>query len=224
MTDPLITAAQLRLFAPHCDGLAVAPALDAAARAFRIDTPRRVRHFMAQTHVESAGFTRLEESLTYTHWEALHAAWPAHFPTEASARPFLMKPATLAELVYGQRLGNHAACDGWNYRGRGFIQITGRANYGRASTWTGLDLVNSPDMAAQPKTAAVIAAAFWDVEGLNELADADAGEALTTTILAGVHDAEVQDLKAETQKINGGLNGWPDRERQLQRAAAIWKD
>ena len=224
MPTGLITAERLRLFAPHCDYLAVAPALDAAAQAHGISTPRRIRHWLAQMSVESAGFTRLEEDLTYTTPERICAVWPSRFPTIAAATPFLRNPRGLAERVYGGRGGNDVAGDGWRYRGRSWMDITFKRNYGRASAWCGLDLVAQPDQAADPKVASTIAAAFWEMEGLNEAADADAGEKIYATIEAGVRGNELDDLKQETLTVNGGLTGWPDRQRQLLRAATIWKD
>lgn len=224
MGDPSITAERLRLFAPNCDWLAIAPALDDAAKGHGINTPRRVRHFMAQLHVESGGFQRLSENLNYLHWEALNRAWPRRFPDEASAAPYLRNPSKLAERVYGGRMGNNQLGDGWRFRGRAWIQLTGRTNYGRASAWIGFDLVADPDQAATPRIASVIAAAFWQLEDLNDVADVDDGEKIFATLEAGIRGNEFDDCKAETLKINAGLNGLEDRQRQLLRAAAIWKD
>ncbi|MEI9964356.1 MAG: glycoside hydrolase family 19 protein [Caulobacteraceae bacterium] len=224
-TDPAaITAARLHLFAPQADELALASPLEAARVMRAVATPRRVRHFMAQTHVESAGFTRLSEGLFYTTAERVREVWPSRFPTSVSAEPYIRNPEKLANVVYGGRLGNTAAGDGFRYRGRGLIQITGRDNYARASDWVGQDLVVNPDLAATPKIAAAIAAAWWQAHGLNEIADTDAGERVYATLEASLRGNETDDLQAETKIINGGLNGWPQRQAQLLRAGAIWRD
>lgn len=100
--------------------------------------------------------------------------------------------------------GDEASGDGWRFRGRGCLQITGRANYVAASGWTGLDLVNSPDqLGAAGLAAARTAADFWRVENLNALADANNISGITT-------------------RINGGLNGLAQRTAALGRARTIW--
>ena len=145
----LITAAQLQKFAPACDFMAMAPALDRAARARRIDTPRRVRHFMAHLHHESMGFRRLEENLNYTTPERLCAVWPKRFPTVQAAAPYVRNPRALAEKVYGGRMGNVRPGDGWRHRGGGLIMLTGRDNYARAQSWSGLPLLEQPELLRQ---------------------------------------------------------------------------
>jgi putative chitinase len=213
-----ITAARLQIFAPQSDYMALAPRLDAAAKAQAIVTPRRVRHFMAQMHVESLGFTRFSEGLYYTTALRLCEVWPTRFPDVASATPYLRNPEKLANQVYGGRMGNTAPGDGFLYRGRGLMQLTGRANYDAASKWSGLDLVGHPDMAADPGPAAQIAASFWNAHGCNQIADAD------PNVDAGVSIANLIDsaLRAETRIVNGGETGLSDRQRQLMRASTIW--
>lgn len=224
MPDNLITAAQLQRFAPSCDALALAPALDQACAAHAINTPRRLRHFLAQLHHESSGFTRLAENLNYSA-QRLTEVWPRRFPTLAAAAPFAGNPQALAEQVYGGRLGNNAQGDGWRFRGRGLIQLTGRTNYGRASAWSGLDLIGNPDLAGQPRAAAEIAASFWATEGLNQVVDSDPDESACAASLGErLRLNEADDLEAATQAVNGGANGLDDRARQLLRAATIWKD
>ena len=181
----LITAAQLVRFAPRCDALAMAPALDAACRRFEITTVRRISAFLGQVHHESLGLTRLEESLSYTA-ERLCVVWPARFPTLASAAPYARNPQALANRVYGGRLGNLQAGDGWRFRGRGLLMTTGRANYEEAGELIGLDLVGRPELLATPKVAALAAGAYWRLNGCNGLADAGDLEALTRRINGGV--------------------------------------
>lgn len=203
-TDPAaITAARLQLFAPRSDYLILAPALDREAKRCEINTIARVTHFLAQLHHESAGFTRLLENLNYTAVR-LTQVWPTRFPTVAAAMPYANNPEALANKTYGGRMGNTAPGDGWKYRGRGLIQLTGKDAYAKASEWTGLDLVATPEMAGVPQHAARIAADFWAEKGLNELADTG-------------------DIRAITLKINGGLNGLEERDRLRRFALTIWR-
>lgn len=202
-TDPAaITAARLQLFAPGCDYPTLAPMLAAEARRCEINTPSRVSHWLAQLHHESAGFTRTEESLSYSA-KRLTEVWPGRFPALSLAAPFARNPQALANKVYAGRMGNDQPGDGWKYRGRGFIQITGKDGYRRASEWTGLDLVKDPDMAAMPLHACRIAADYWRALGLNAFADAG-------------------DIKGITTRINGGLTGLDERSRLQRFAATIW--
>lgn len=222
MSPPaLITAAQLKVFAPRCDHMAVAPALDRACRAHGIDTSRRVRHFMAQCHVESAGFTRLEENLDYSA-ERLAAVWPKRFPTIVAAAHFAHNPRALAEKVYGGRFGNAEAGDGWLYRGRGFNGVTFKANYGKAQAWSGLPLVDQPDLAAQIGPAAMIAASYWEMEGFNALVDADPDEKVIADLTLRIRTNETDDVDQASRRLNGGDNGLKVRRDQLLRAAALW--
>ena len=93
------------------------------------DNPMRLCHFMAQIGHECGGFTIKRESLNYTTTARLRAVWPSRFPDDASARPYVRNEEKLAEKVYGGRLGNVKKGDGFRYRGRGFVQITGRESY-----------------------------------------------------------------------------------------------
>jgi putative chitinase len=96
------------------------------------------------------------ENLNYTTAARIRAVWPTRFPTEASAKPFVKNPQKLANKVYGGRMGNTGANDGWTYRGRGFVQITGKDNYERAGKKLLTDLVKSPELATHCGTAASI--------------------------------------------------------------------
>lgn len=198
----MITGPTLRLFAGSCAWDSLAPLLDAAAEARGINTSARVCHWLGQLHVESMGFTRLEENLHYSAGR-LVAVWPNHFPAIESAEAVAGNPEATANAVYGGRMGNTEPDDGWTYRGRGLIQITGRANYAAASQWSGLDLIGNPQLASQPASAAQIAAAYWNHHGCNAMADTG-------------------DIEAITRAINGGLNGLDDRKRQTARAFTIW--
>lgn len=165
---------------------------------FSLTTPARQSAFLAQAAHESAGFTRLTENLNYSA-TGLAATWPGRFrgadgQPNALAQALHRRPEAIANLVYASRMGNgpEASGDGWRYRGRGLLQITGRAQYQRCGAALGLPLVEQPDLLAQPEPAVLSAAWFWQVNGLNELADAG-------------------DFEAITRRINGGLNGLAER-------------
>jgi putative chitinase len=217
----LITAAQLRLFAPNCDYMALAPALDRACLADGIDTPRELRHFLAQIHVESGGLKSLEENLNYRA-ETLVRTWPGRFPTLESAQPYAHSPERLANKVYGGRMGNTAAGDGWKYRGRSFIMLTGRDGYRRAGPGVLADLEKNPDFAAQPAFAAKLATRWWKTHGLNEIVAADRDETAVAKIEDHLARNEADDLRQARRTINGGLIGLEEAEHQLRRAASIW--
>lgn len=164
-----------------------------------LTTPLRRRHFMAQLAHESGGFKRLVENLNYS-VEALQRTWPGRFDA-ATATTYARQPERIANRVYGGRLGNgpEATGDGWRYRGRGYIQLTGKANYAKYSQLVFGDdrLVREPGQAAEPAVAMRLALAYWNAHDLNTLADRD-------------------DLEGITRRINGGLIGLTDRRRWLE--------
>lgn len=203
ISRPLVTAAQLRVFAIRADGIVMAPALDRAMAEYQIATPARICHFLGQIHHESKGLTRLEEDLNYSA-KRLTEVWPKRFPTIAAAAPYAGNPRKLAEKTYGGRLGNTAPGDGWKYRGGGLIMNTGRENYERPGELIGVDLVAQPELLRTPAIAALSAAAYWADHGCNELADRE-------------------NVTAITRRIQGGSLGLDDRKRQVARANAIWR-
>jgi putative chitinase len=159
-------------------------------------------HFTAQLGHESSGFKRLTENLNYSA-ERLGAVFPKYFPTVAEQRKYAYNPVMIANRVYADRIGNGGpeSGDGWKYRGRGFLQLTGRANYSDASKALFDDeevLLNNPDLAAEPATAARIAVFFWNKKNIRPLAMAD-------------------DIEGVTRKVNGALNGLDDRKDWLRR-------
>ena len=124
----VISAAQLTAFLPALKGPdAWAGPLNAAMERFEINTPPRVAAFLAQVAHESGELARLVENLNYTA-ARLVAVWPTKFPTVEAAQPYERNPERLANRVYAKRLGNGdtASGDGWRFRGRGLIQLTGR--------------------------------------------------------------------------------------------------
>ena len=174
----MLSSEQLRAIMPGlpaAKGQAFLPFLQAAISEFAIETPARSAAFLAQVAHESGQFRFMEE------------IWG---PTPAQQR--YEPPSSLATT-----LGNTEAGDGKRFKGRGPIQITGRANYRRFGDLLGIDLVADPARAAQPDTAFRVSALFWSKNGLNELADQATAEA----------------FRLITRRINGGFNGLADRER-----------
>lgn len=182
---------------------------------YNIDNPNRIRAFLAQIGHESGQLSAVVENLNYSA-KALRSVFGKYFKTDAEAEQYARKPEAIANVVYANRLGNGntASGDGWRYRGRGLIQLTGKANYDKATNEMyalpmGVDFVDEPDLLATPEYAAQSAAWFWENNGLNALADQ----------LGGANDAEV--FKAITKRINGGYNGLDDRLAIYQRAKTV---
>ncbi|WP_435635267.1 glycoside hydrolase family 19 protein [Pseudomonas solani] len=173
-------------------------ALTSAVSRFSITTPARQSAFLAQCAHESAGFSRFAENLNYSA-AGLAATWPGRFrgadeQPNALALAYQRRPAVIANHVYANRMGNgdEESGDGWRFRGRGLLQITGRGMYQRCGEALGLPLLEQPDLLLQPEQAVLSAAWFWQSNGLNALADAGNFEAIT-------------------RRINGGLNGLAER-------------
>ncbi|HET6607825.1 MAG TPA: glycoside hydrolase family 19 protein [Rhodopila sp.] len=174
--------------------------LPAPLRKAGITTTNRVAAFLGQCAVESGGFRLLEEDLNYSA-ARLCVVWPSHFPDQAAAEACAMAPERLANTVYANRLGNgdSASGDGWRFRGRGLIQMTGRETYQRFAQAMGLTLDIAVDHAGTHQGAVDSAAWFWSSRKLNALADAWSLEKLTIS-------------------INGGSQGAADRARLCEAA------
>lgn len=144
----------------------------------------RVAAFLAQVAHESARFQRLEENLNYTDPARLMAIFPSRFTRYETAMQYVLQPAKLANRVYADRLGNgsEASGDGWAFRGRGLIQITGRDAYADFGADIGEPIVAHPDLVAQPAYAALSAAWYWRRNGCNALADAGQFDRITRRI------------------------------------------
>jgi putative chitinase len=223
-TAPLVTAAHLRAVSPACSptmAAALAAAFSAHMPRCGITTPRRIRHFIAQLAHECAGFRALTENLNYSA-ERLCIVWPSRFPTLASAAPYARNPRPLANKVYGGRMGNVGPDDGWKHRGRSPIMGTGRDFYSKAQDWTGLPLLEQPDLAAEPAIGAQLACDWWRVHGLNALADADAGERVYSTARESALRNEIDDVLQIRRRINGGTNGLEDTKAWLTRTCVVW--
>ena len=204
----VLTESHLRSIMPRAAAPAVwVPALNEAMAAFAIDSPQRASAFLAQVAHESGELRRLVENLSYTA-KRLTQVWPKRFPTEAASRPFERNPERLANFVYASRMGNgpsHTG-DGFRYRGRGLLQITGRGNYRSCGQALGIPLEDEPHLLERPDVAALAAAQFWMSRGLNELAD-DRND-----------DDDDEDFVRITVIINGGKNGLTDRREFWHRA------
>ena len=197
-----ITQQQLLQILPQARQVAgfFVPALNAAMARFKINSPMRMAAFIAQVGHESGQLTRMVENLNYSA-DRLQAVWPKRFDSPLAAQ-VARKPEQIANIVYGGRMGNALPGDGWKYRGRGLIQLTGASNYRAAGAALGLDLVNHPELVEQPETAALVAGWFWQSNGLNELADSGQFAKITRT-------------------INGGLTGQADRVALRDLAAKV---
>lgn len=172
------------------------PQLPAIMEKFEINTPLRMAHFLGQCAHESWGFTAVRENLNYSA-AALHKTFKKYFPTLQSAEAYARQPEKIANFVYANRIGNGPieSGDGWKYRGRGYIQLTGKANYRDFDRFVDDDIVTNPDLVAT-KYPLTSAAWFWHTRGLNKLADTGATEL---------------EIAKVTKKVNGGLNGLQDR-------------
>jgi len=175
---------------------------------FKIDTALRLSHFLAQCGHESAGFKAIQENLNYGA-KGLLGIFKKYFPTEAKALQYERKPEKIANLVYGGRMGNgdEASGDGYKFRGRGYIQLTGKSNYTAFGKAINEDIAANPDLVAT-KYPLLSAAWFWSSNNLNTLADKGADDASVTAI---------------TKRVNGGTIGLPDRIKHFKEYYALLK-
>ena len=138
---------------------------------FEINTPLRLAHFLGQCAHESANFTILSENLNYS-TAGLRTVFPKYFKDDQTAAAYARNPEKIASRVYANRMGNgpEETADGYKYRGRGCIQLTGKNNYQSFGLSIGADLVSNPDL-VKTSYALISAAWFWDARGLNSIAD-----------------------------------------------------
>lgn len=165
---------------------------------YKLDTVYRVKHFLGQTCIESAFFSRLEENLSYSA-QRLMQVWPNRFPNLASTQGVALNPRGLANRVYGNRkdLGN-GPNDGWPYRGSSIKQITGRYNFTEFNTWIHKMFPSAPDFVKNPDALRTLDWAVWPAVWY-------------WTERNCVYYADRDDAKGLTRVINGGLNGIDDR-------------
>ena len=197
-----VTAQKLLHILPNAGPVAgvFVPVLNAAMSRYQIVGTKRIAAFIAQVGHESGHLTRLAENLNYSA-DALRRNWPSRFDVEL-ASAVARKPEQIANIAYGNRMGNIAPGDGCKYRGRGLIQITGKNNYRACGEALGLDLIAQPELLEKPQHACMSAAWFWATNGLNTLADAGKFDAIT-------------------QRINGGQNGATDRQALYAKALKV---
>ena len=162
---------------------------------FEINTPLRLAHFLAQCGHESGGFKVVSENLNYGA-AGLQSIFKKYF-TAVSAKEYERKPEKIANIVYANRMGNgnQASGEGYKFRGRGYIQLTGKDNYSAFDKTVEDDILASPDLVAT-KYPLLSAAWFFHKNGLHKIADEGATDAVVTKV---------------TKRVNGGTIGLPDR-------------
>jgi len=179
----------------HIPANVIAMIPDTAAK-FGINTPLRLAHFLAQCGHESGGFKATQENLNYSA-KGLLGIFKKYFPTVALAQAYERKPEMIASRVYGGRMGNGAEAtrEGYKFRGRGYIQLTGKENYTAFGKAIGEDMTINPDKVAS-HYALLSAAWFFSKNGLHKIADEGSSDAVVTKI---------------TKRVNGGTIGLADR-------------
>ncbi|HAD96525.1 MAG TPA: glycoside hydrolase [Cryomorphaceae bacterium] len=180
------------------------PALNRQLVTYQLQSPLRQAHFLPQVAHESGSFNYTSENLNYSA-SALRQVFGKYFTDDAIANQYARKPEKIASRVYASRMGNgdEASGEGWKFRGRGLIQLTGKDNYTSFGQSLAIDLLTDPDsVSTNPDHAVQAACWYWDVNKLNQDADRD-------------------DIKTITRKINGGYNGLDDRTAFLNRAKQV---
>lgn len=199
LVRPAVPADLLRVAMPRCPAFEEwADALGDALAWARIRDRREVAMFLAQVGHESSDLTQLEENLNYSA-QRLTEVWPRRYPTVAAAAPYARNPEALANHTYGGRMGNTMPGDGWRFRGRGPIQLTGRENYARCKAATGLPLLTHPErVSACARYGAMAAAWYW-----------------LDRVTPGAS------IERVTEQVNGDLHGLADRKRRLERILTL---
>lgn len=169
-----------------------------ACKAFDINTELRLAAFFAQVGHESASLSTIEENLNYSA-TGLRNVFGKYFKSDQDAANYARKPMLIANRVYASRMGNGSELsgEGWKFRGRGLIQLTGKNNYKLISDYFEEDFISNPDKLLEPVWCALSACWFWSTNNLNALADKG-------------------DVVALTKKINGGTHGLNDRIERYQ--------
>jgi putative chitinase len=189
------TGLKLEKLRGHIPESVIAMIPDTAAK-FGINTPLRLAHFLAQCGHESGGFRATQENLNYSA-KGLMGIFKKYFPTQALAEQYQRKPEAIASRVYGGRMGNgvESTKEGFKFRGRGYIQLTGKENYTAFGKSINEDIVNNPDKVASDY-ALLSAAWFFSKNGLHKIADTGSSDQVVTQI---------------TKRVNGGTIGLADR-------------
>jgi len=192
---PSVGGLKLEKLKGHIPDAVIAQIPDTASK-FQINTPLRLAHFLAQCGHESGGFRATQENLNYSA-KGLAGIFKKYFPTEAAAAPYARQPIKIASKVYGGRMGNgpESTQEGYKFRGRGYIQLTGKENYTAFGKAINEDICSNPDKVAA-NYALLSAAWFFNKNGLHKMADEGATDTVVTKI---------------TKRVNGGTIGLADR-------------
>jgi len=196
----MITEDQIKSSYPSADSdvvAAIVSSLDTLALKYEINSALRLAHFLAQTAHESGGFRVIEENLNYSA-DGLKGIFGKYFH-DKDPEEYARQPEKIANVVYASRMGNGDtdSGDGYKFRGRGLIQLTGRSNYTSMAGDLGVDLEEVVDFLGTPEGAVESAAWFWNKNHINALADSD-------------------DVTAVTKKVNGGTIGLEDRQKHTE--------
>lgn len=191
----------------HIPDAVIAMLPDTMAK-FELNTPLRLAHFLAQAGHESGGFKAVNENLNYGA-KGLLGIFPKYFNSSAKAEAYQRQPEKIANLVYGGRMGNgpEATGEGYKFRGRGYIQLTGKDNYKAFDAVVPENLLESPDLVAT-KYPLLSAAWFFHKNGLHKIADEGATEAIVTKV---------------TKRVNGGTIGLADRVKHFNEYYTLLK-
>jgi putative chitinase len=207
-STPIVNAGPLKLenLKGHIPDAVIAQIPDAAKK-FNITNPLRLAHFLAQCGHESAGFKAIQENLNYSA-DGLKKIFPKYFPGNL-AEGYAKNPEKIASKVYGSRMGNgdETTKEGFKFRGRGYIQLTGKDNYTKFGKFIGEDTVSNPDLVAT-KYPLASAAFFFDSNKLWAICDKGADDATVTAV---------------TKRVNGGTIGLPDRIKHFKEYFALLK-
>jgi putative chitinase len=202
---PKFADAVKALAATNADKFVIKDIIDSenGLKQFGIDTPKKAAHFLAQTSHESGGFKIAIENMNYSA-KRLMQVFPKRFPTLEKAQQFAGNPQKIGNSVYASRMGNGPpeSGDGFRYRGRGIIQMTGRDMYRNVGKIVGLKLEEQPSLAEHADSAIEIAGAIWKIKKCDKLSE----------------DAPVVDF---TLRINGGKIGLADRQKRFNKAMQI---
>jgi putative chitinase len=199
ITEPLVVSSgggfKLENLKGHIPDVVITQIPDTAKK-FNITTPLRLAHFLAQCGHESAGFKAVQENLNYSA-KGLLGIFKKYFPTQTLAEQYERNPQKIASKVYGGRMGNgpEPTGDGFKFRGRGYIQLTGKDNYTNFAKFIGEDTVANPDLVAT-KYPLASAAFFFNSNGLWSICDKGSDDATVTAV---------------TKRVNGGVIGLSDR-------------
>jgi putative chitinase len=207
-STPIVNAGPLKLenLKGHIPDAVISQIPDAAKK-FNITNPLRLAHFLAQCGHESAGFKAIQENLNYSA-DGLKKIFPKYFPGNL-AEGYAKNPEKIASKVYGSRMGNgdETTKEGFKFRGRGYIQLTGKDNYTKFAKFIGEDTVSNPDLVAS-KYPLASAAFFFDSNKLWAICDKGADDATVTAV---------------TKRVNGGTIGLPDRIKHFKEYFALLK-